>query len=672
MQQPQVVAARPDPLAGSTAWRNVAAAHLKPQTLQGLDKLWSGIAGRVNSLIPRRRLFLAEARRIVRDSETLTHTREAALREELADLRDVFRRGRADRTRVARALALLREAAWRTVGLKPFTVQIAAALALWKGCLVELATGEGKTLSASLAGVLGGWRGRGCHVVTVNDYLAKRDADQLRPLYHLAGVTVGLVQQESDPSARKQAYLADVTYLTNKEVSADYLRDRLAMGRMGHLPRMLVDSLMGQMGGGTDRVVQRGLDTAIIDEADSILIDEAVTPLIISGEGPNSHQIDAFVKAADVATELVEKTHYTLDRRYREVSFTKAGRRCLEERLAGEGGIWAGPRRREELMNQAVVARHFFLKGEQYIVDDEGKVVIVDELTGRTMPDRTWRDGLHQAVEAKEKLEIQPIKITLARISFQRFFRLYRKLSGMTGTAWEARREFWSIYRLPVVPIPTNKPCIRRQWPDILTPTHDRKWQRIADRVGELHAAGRPVLIGTRSIEASEHLSKLLAERSLPHEVLNAVRHEQEAQVVAKAGEAGAITVATNMAGRGTDIRPAVEVLARGGLHVISAERNDTRRIDRQLFGRTGRQGDPGTAEAILSLEDELFKRYARGWLRRSGLLWSRGPWAGWLTAWMIHSAQARAGRIMRRQREGVLKQDDWLNEYLGFAHQES
>jgi preprotein translocase subunit SecA len=351
------------------------------------------------------------------------------------------------------------------------------------------------------------------------------------------------------------------------------------------------------------------------------------------------------------------------------VSLTEAGRERLAELCRDLGGVFQGRRRREELVTQALTAREFYQRDKQYVVDG-GKVTIVDEFTGRLMPDREWRDGLHQAVEAKEDLTVNPPKDTYARVSFQRFFRLYQKLSGMTGTAAEGCREFWQIYHMPVVIVPTNRPCIRRVLDDRVFATEQAKWAAIVGEISAVHAAGRPVLVGTRSVRASESLSGLLTEGGLEHQVLNAVRHAEEAQIVAGAGQAGRITVATNMAGRGTDIKLGRGVAELGGLHVIATERHEAGRIDRQLFGRSARQGDPGSAGAMVSLEDELVGRHGpalSAWLRRRHGRREREITSA-LAGWVFDRAQSKAERLALRQRKSVLQTDDWLDQYLGFA----
>ena len=640
---------------------------------KGLDAAWHAAAGAAGRLVPRRARYLRRAETVVALEGQFSGLSDARLREAADDLRDRFRLGRETPDDVDRAVALVREVAARQIGERPFPVQVAGALALRDGCIVEMATGEGKTLTATMPATLLAWRGRGCHVVTFNDYLAQRDAQWMGPVYRFCGLSVAHVEQGMDPAARREAYLADVTYCTNKEVTADFLRDRLVLGRLPGLPSALLAKIAEGAGSGTDRLIQRGLQCAIVDEADSVLIDEAVTPLIISGDAPNPEQVEAFRQACDLASRLEAGADYRVADRYREVELTPAGRAHLAQLAEGLGGVFAGARRREELVVQALTAARFYLRDKQYIIDD-GKVVIVDEFTGRLMPDRHWRDGLHQAVEAKEDVDVQLPKDTFARISFQRFFRLYRHLAGMTGTAAEAWREFWQIYNLPVVVIPTNRPCIRRRLPDRVFSSADAKWEAVVAEIAQLHARGRPILIGTRSVRASERLSAMLTCRGLQHQVLNAVRHAEEAQVVAAAGRHGRITVATNMAGRGTNIRLGPDVEELGGLHVIATERHEAGRIDRQLFGRSARQGQPGSAQAFVSLDDELLRRFAplAGGAIRHRYARDGAEIDSRLARQAFDFAQRRAERLALRQRKGVLQTDDWLDEYLGFAGRET
>ncbi|MBH06595.1 MAG: prepilin peptidase [Phycisphaeraceae bacterium] len=653
----------------SAIWRNLAYRPRATKLPKGLDAAWNAAVSMGVPFAPRRRRFMQRAEQVVALADNYKDLSDDRLRGQCADMRDLFRLGRQTDDDLIRAFAIVREVAKRQMGMTPHPVQVAAAMAIESGCIAEMVTGEGKTLSATMPATIAGWRGRGCHIITINDYLAARDAEWMSPIYQFCGLRVASVTSQMQSDDRRRGYDADITYTTNKEVTADLLRDRLVLGQKASLPNVLLGRLVDGVSGGTERLVMRGLEYAIIDEADSVLIDEAVTPLIISGGGGNDEQIEAYEQAAGLAKEMEVSRDYEINRRFREIKFTNVGRQHLAELTQKMSGLWAGARRREELVNQALTARDLYEIDKQYVIQ-EGKIVIVDEFTGRLMPDRTWRDGLHQAVEAKEHLEVTPPKDTLARISFQRFFRLYRRLSGMTGTAIEAQHELWQVYRLPVVVIQTHRPCIRQQEPDRVYATADHKWRAIVSRIKQTHDTGRPILVGTRSVGASELLSGLLHKERLDHQVLNAVRHAEEADIIAGAGQVGRITVATNMAGRGTDIKLGEGVAAKGGLQVLATERHESGRIDRQLFGRAARQGDPGGAVAYSSLEDELVQRYTSRWRRLRVLHKAKGegPLEDSQPRRLSDQAQNRASRITFRQRKAVLKADDWLDEFLGFA----
>lgn len=630
------------------------------QGLDGLTNWWIGKYQRRSSKLEE---LIEEAERIDALALEFGEVSDHQLQERLLEFRSHFRREpRPEEEILNRALAAVREAASRRVGLRAFPVQLAGALALHRGWLAEMATGEGKTLTAGIAGVLAGWTKRPMHIITVNDYLAHRDADWLGPLYTFCGVRVGCVIGTLGPEERAREYACDVTYTTSKELLADFLRDKLRLGTFGHSTRRIIRRLLRPREAGISGLVLRGLHTAIVDEADSILIDEAVTPLIISTSRKNEMLRGVGQVAVRMAEELQRGSDYVLDLRYREVEFTEAGRRKMAESCGALPGFWRSDRRRSEIVRTALVAREFFQKDRQYIVS-EGKVVIVDEFTGRPMPQRTWREGLHQAIEAKEGIELSDPSETIARMSFQRFFRCFHRLSGMTGTAWEAAAEFWQIYGLPVIRIPSNRPCVRKHLSDRFFLKDSEKWDAVIEEIARIHRTGRPVLVGTRSVAASEEVARRLKEGAIECHVLNATRLAEEAMIVAVAGEQGRITIATNMAGRGTDIRLGQGVRDLGGLHVIATERHESGRVDRQLFGRAGRQGDPGSAQAFVSAEDHLVTHHLPPWVRTMTL--SGDPR---LVRAGFSLAQRRAQRLAWKQRLAVLRADAWLDEALSFV----
>jgi preprotein translocase subunit SecA len=576
-----------------------------------------------------------------------------ALRRRADELRGELRRAGFRDDLVVAAFALVREVAARTLGERHFDVQLIGGRVLLDGMVAEMETGEGKTLTATLPACTAALAGVPVHVVTVNDYLAVRDADWMRPIYSALGLTVGVIVHGLDPARRRAAYACDVTYCTNKEVAFDYLRDRITLGHQPHRAQLLIERLYGGPTARIERLLHRGLHYAIVDEADSVLVDEARTPLIISGGGGNAIERRVYGEALDLAARLVRSRDFTLDERERAVQLTAGGQARLEDLARPLNGIWGGRHRREDLTRQALTALHLIARDKDYLVKDD-KVQIIDEYTGRVMADRSWEQGLHQLLEVKEGCAVTPRNEPLARISYQRFFRRYLRLAGMTGTAREVAGELWAVYRLAVVRVPTNRPLRRRNHGDRVYATAAAKWQAVVERIAALHAQGRPVLVGTRSVAASEHLSRLLEAAGLPHHVLNARQDAGEATVVARAGERGAISVATNMAGRGTDIKLGPGVVALGGLHVIATERHEARRIDRQLFGRAGRQGDPGSYESIVSLEDELVVVYGSGLRRRS--------------LGTVRRAQRRAQRVHSRMRRDLLRFDEQLASTLAFS----
>lgn len=648
--------------------------RVPPRPLQGVDAFVNGLIGRLRRSGEVLDSFKRDAAAIVGQEGEWLAMSDAVLQRRILELRERFRRaGRNCDPIIVPALAAIREAAHRKLGLRPFPVQLMGALALHKGHLMEMATGEGKTLTAGLAAILAGWTKRPCHVVTVNDYLVQRDAEWLEPLYHFCGIRVGFVVFWMGQPERAKNYACDVTYVTSKELLADFLRDRLQLGKMQNPTRRLIRRMLAPQLAAQDGLVLRGLHTAIVDEADSVLIDEAVAPLIIAANRENQSLREAARLAQEMIDVLKAGTDYRSNPRYKEIELTRTGLQKMVEQASHLPGFWKGHDRRLELVIQALVAREFYHRDQQYIIEDN-KLVIVDEFTGRPMPQRSWRGGMHQAVEAKEGLPITDPAETIARLSFQRFFRCFHKLSGMTGTAREAAAEIWQIYGLSTVVIPPNLPCIRQQWPDRFFPDAQSKWQAILAEVEKIHATGRPVLVGTRSVLASERLGRALEARGLEAKILNAIRLKEEAEIVALAGELGRITIATNMAGRGTDIKLGKGVAALGGLHVIGTEWHESGRVDRQLFGRAARQGDPGSAQAFASAEDELLQKFlsrpARKVLRET---WQRRlPGRERMARTSLKSAQKKAQLLAYKQRRNVLRSDIWMDDALSFAGAET
>ncbi|MBI4241066.1 MAG: preprotein translocase subunit SecA [Candidatus Rokubacteria bacterium] len=642
--------------------------RLEPQ-VGWLDRTATRLAGAVVRRVrARSRRWDRLLGRVASHGRALDGLSDRELQEGAEDLQLPLRREGFQDDLVARSFAVVREAAGRTIGERHFDVQLRGGWVLLCGMVAEMETGEGKTLTATLPACTAALAGIPVHIVTVNDYLARRDAEWMGPIYRALGLTVGLIVHGMTPEARRAAYACDVTYCTNKEIAFDYLRDRIALrGQPGRI-HLQLERLAGQ-DARLRQIVHRGLYYAIVDEADSVLVDEARTPLIISGGNGDGTERRVWDAALAIAARMAQGADFVIEGRERAVRLTPAGQTRLENLARPLGGVWAGRLRREELARQALTARHLFLRDEHYLVRD-GKVQIVDEFTGRLMPDRSWEHGLHQMIEAKEGCSITSQKDALARISYQRLFRRYLRLAGMTGTAREVAAELWAVYRLPVVRVPTNRPLIRHGHPDRVFPTAEAKWRAVVERVVSLHAEGRPILVGTRSVEASENLSRRLTAADLPHQVLNARQDREEAEIIARAGEPGRITVATNMAGRGTDIHLAPGVAQRGGLHVIATERHEARRIDRQLFGRCGRQGNPGSYEAIVSIEDEIVTIYAGRvcrWVSRQVARQGR-PAARWIGALVFRSAQRAAERLHARMRRDLLKMDEHLESALAFT----
>ena len=569
---------------------------------------------------------------------------DASLAEKTSEFRDRLAKGATLDDILPEAFAVVREASRRVLGLRHFDVQIVGGCVLHRGKIAEMRTGEGKTLVATLPAYLNALTGKGVHVVTVNEYLARRDSQEMGRVFNFLGLSVGLIIHGLDFPERKAAYAADITYGTNNEFGFDYLRDNMVVS--------------------IDQMVQRPLNYAIVDEVDSILVDEARTPLIISGPGEKS--TDLYKVLARVVAQLVEGEDYTVDEKLKTAAPTEVGI-AKAEKMLGVANMYAGEASIDfshQLM-QALKAKAIMHRDRDYVVKD-GEVIIVDEFTGRLMFGRRFSEGLHQAIEAKEGVKVERESQTLATITFQNYFRMYDKLSGMTGTAKTEEQEFQKIYGLDVIVIPTNKPNQRIDYPDVIYKTKRAKYKAAANEIEECHKTGRPVLVGTTSIVQSEELSDILKKRGIPHNVLNAKFHEKEAEIIADAGQFGAVTIATNMAGRGTDIVLGEGVPALGGLHIIGTERHESRRIDNQLRGRCARQGDPGSTRFYLSLEDDLMRLFGSDNI--SGIMDKLGmeedePIEHSLVTKSIESAQKKVESRNFDMRKHVLEYDDVMNQ---------
>ncbi len=639
---------------------------------EGLDAISFTLAGRWKNWIDSRHRLVKRAGEIQRTVEKWSSRTDAEIIEEASRVAPYLLRRSFPEEALVTGLACTALAAQRTLGLSPYSEQLQGASALFDGYLAEMATGEGKTLCISLASTLMALTRLPCHVVTSNDYLAQRDATELAPLYRFFGLRADFVIGVKETKDRARGYAADITYTTPKEVLADFLRDKLKIGRIQDPTRQLIRRL-GGLPNQQSNLVLRGLHFGIIDEADSVLIDEAITPLIISKPIKDEQLEKAIQTALHVCRQLESGVHYEVNFRFRDIHLSEDQWEHLMPALAQFPPWWRSPERFREAIRLCLQAREFYHKDIHYVVQDE-KIEIIDEFTGRIMPDRTWQQGIHQAIEAKEYLPLTAANESMASLSFQRFFRCYPHLSGLSGTAREASAEFWFNYHLPTVSIPTHRPSRRRQERELITRRREEKYDLIASEVQDMRAQGRPVLIGTRSIQASEELAILFRQMGIPFHLLHATKHAEEAQIVSHAGEASQVTITTNMAGRGTDIKLGLGVAERGGLHVLITERNDSSRIDRQLIGRAGRQGDAGSYRFIISLEDELLQKFRalKGTATYLHENFSALPASRALVRRAFLRAQRRAEKAGKQMRLRTLKNDTWLDENLTFAGRSS
>ncbi|WP_304248854.1 preprotein translocase subunit SecA [Limosilactobacillus gastricus] len=599
------------------------------------------------------RRIARQARKVEEYADQMASLKDEELQAKTPEFKERLANGETLDDILPEAFAVAREGAKRVLGLYPFHVQIMGGIVLHGGNIAEMKTGEGKTLTATMPVYLNALAGKGVHVITVNEYLSERDAEEMGQLYHWLGLSVGVNGAERTADEKRAAYAADILYSTNSEIGFDYLRDNMAVYQ--------------------EDQVQRGLNFAIVDEVDSILIDEARTPLIISGPGTGTsklyQQADRFVK------KLTEEDDYKIDLESKTVSLTDDGIKKAEQYFNLDNLYDTDNTALTHHLDQALRANYIMMLDKDYVVRD-GEVLIVDSFTGRVMEGRRFSDGLHQAIEAKEHVEIQEENKTMANITYQNLFRMYSKLSGMTGTARTEMEEFREIYNMDTISIPTNMPVARVDEPDLLYPTLTSKFHAVVRKIDELHTKGQPILVGTVAVETSEYLSHLLDEKKIPHVVLNAKNHAKEAEIVKNAGQVGAVTIATNMAGRGTDIKLGPGVRELGGLAVIGTERHESRRIDNQLRGRSGRQGDPGLSQFYLSLEDDLMKRFGgdriKAFLQRlqvdddeDVVIKSR-----FLTR-QVESAQKRVEGNNYDSRKNVLQYDDVMREQREIIYKE-
>ncbi|MCP4334573.1 MAG: prepilin peptidase [Gammaproteobacteria bacterium] len=609
-------------------------------------------------------------RRVKAYDEALQNSTDEALDLVLEELRLQLRRKGLQEPLIIESFAVIRELAARTLGKRHFDTQLYGGWLMMNGMLAEMHTGEGKTLTTTLPACTAALAGVPVHVITANDYLAERDCEIMLPLYQRLRLKGTSVLDGMDPQQCRQAYRADIVHLTNKQVAFDYLRDRIEMGDdTGELRSQYRQIQRDKSPTGNEQLLLRGLCFAIVDEADSVLIDEANTPLIITRTLPNEESADTYSDALYLASTLIEDQHYKVDSKSRLVELTLAGEDSLEDQVLNLPKLWRNKRKRETLLRQALSASLFYQRDREYVVSEE-KVQIIDQSTGRLMPDRAWEQGLHQMIEAKEGCVISEQREPQARISYQKFFSRYLRLAGTSGTISEVAGEMQRVYGLEVFKVSTNQPNKRLMNGEKIYRDALEKKLALINRVKALHRLGRPILIGTCSVEESERVGEWLQMAAISHRVLNAKQDRDEAEIIAAAGQAGAITVATNMAGRGTDIALGEGVEALGGLHVISLSLNDSYRIDRQLYGRCARQGDPGSAEAILSLEDTALTQYFGPLMHRflASLSADGKPVPETISRFILRLPQRNHEKKQCRIRKTLMKQDQRLRRTLAFA----
>lgn len=652
--------------------KHPSSVEMRPERPDHQEGFWDRMSLQLIGICRKFQFRSFHSRRLVRQIEALgagyAEFDDESLVLEISRVRQAMRFKGVTTVSVVHSFALIRELSSRQLGMIHYPSQLLGGLLLLQGCVAEMDTGEGKTLMATLPAATAALAGIPVHVISVNDYLTERDASGMAPLYRALGLNVGCIIHGLSPDEKRAQYAKDIVYATNKELAFDYLRDRLAVGEKNGAVSLQAEYLSDKSPRAKS-LLMRGLHYAIVDEVDSVLIDEARTPLIISTAQGNEDQEAFYLQALDLAAKLNREAHFILDNAKRQIHLNREGKQLILDESEKLGPLWNGMVRRESIIHQALLALHLYHRDEHYLVRDD-TVQIVDEFTGRVMPGRSWDQGLHQLIELKEGCPMSKQYETMAKISYQRFFRRYCHLCGMTGTAKEVAPELWNVYRLTCEKVPPHKPPRRSYLPMSLYPTREQKWQAVLARIKAMHAKGRPVLIGTRSVAVSELLSERCHAARLQHEVLNAKQDTAEAEIVKRAGKIGAVTIATNMAGRGTDIKLTATVEQLGGLHVISTERHEAARIDRQLAGRCGRQGDQGSYEEILSVEDDLLSRgKSRFYVHMlTFFLHNTSFWGKVLCRYWIYREQKKIERYHYRIRKDLFRQDQAMGNVLSFS----
>lgn len=654
----------------------------KAPILTGLrnEKIWE-VSNWLDVFIVRAREYLGDlfnrlsrgderlVKAIIKRSASIADSSDAELDSLLHSSRDRLKIEGINRSTITESFAVIREVSGRVLGMRHHHTQIRVSISLLRGCIAEMATGEGKTLAATLACATAGLAGIPVHVVTINDYLAQRDGEEMTPLYEALGLSVGIITHDAELAERRQTYSCDICFCSNKELTFDFLKDRLVLDGSENA-RVLQAALLTKDSQWAEKLLLRGLHFAIVDEADSVLIDEARTPLIISGQESFGQREEMLLRQAmEIAAEYQKGIHFE-ENEDASIHITPSGERLLIELAADLEGLWKSSFYRDPLVRQALLALHVYHLDRDYIVDEEGLVQIVDPYTGRVMPGRSWGQGLQQMIEMKEACELTKPRETNAEISYQNFFRKYHHLSGMTGTVTEVASEILDVYRLRSETIPLLKVSQRKTLLREVYQTEVQKLTRIANIVAAQAGVGQPILIGTNAVSSSEAISKILSDQGLKHTVLNARQDEDEAGIVTLAGELGAVTVATSMAGRGTDIKLSNAAKEAGGLHVIVTELQDARRIDRQLAGRSARQGDPGMASEILSMEDRLIKKMSGPFIRNLSAFFATTniSMPSWLGMRVQKNCQKRIEKSHYGQRLQLIKSDGKRQQTMAFA----